>query len=143
MRGNVINLAVGLVIGAAFGKIVTSLVEDVIMPPIGWLIGGVDFSSIALTLREATVTAPAVAVGIGTFINTLIQFTIVAFAIFMVVKMINRTGNPQGGDRAMVRSVRYQTNSLDRRAGAGGDPAAVRAQCHRLGWASPPSLYEM
>jgi len=90
MRGNVIDLAVGVVIGAAFGKIVTSLVEDVIMPPIGWLIGGVDFSSIALTLREATVTAPAVTVGIGTFINTLIQFTIVAFAIFMVVKMINR-----------------------------------------------------
>lgn len=95
MRGNVIDLAVGVVIGAAFGKIVTSLVDKVIMPPIGLAIGGVDFSKWAWTLKEATLDAagkevPAVAIGIGDFLNTVIQFLIVAFAIFMVVKAINR-----------------------------------------------------
>ncbi len=95
MRGNVIDLAVGVVIGAAFGKIVTSLVNDVIMPPIGFLIGNVDFSQLAVTLKEATVDAagkevPAVVVAYGNFINTIIQFVIVAFAIFTVVRIINR-----------------------------------------------------
>ena len=95
MRGNVIDLAVGVVIGGAFGKIVTSLVENIIMPPIGLLLGGVDFSDIGWTLREATVNAageevPAVVVGVGSFINTIIQFIIIAFAIFMVIKAINR-----------------------------------------------------
>ncbi|NLA68781.1 MAG: large-conductance mechanosensitive channel protein MscL [Gammaproteobacteria bacterium] len=95
MRGNVVDLAVGVVIGAAFGKIVTVLVDSVIMPPIGLLIGGVDFSDLVITLRQATVDAageavPAVTIGIGEFINALIQFVIVAFAIFMVVKAINR-----------------------------------------------------
>lgn len=95
MRGNVIDLAVGVVIGAAFGKIVTSLVEKVIMPPIGWLIGNVDFSDLAWTLSPAKVAAdgteiPAVVIGYGDFINTVIQFLIVAFAIFMLVKAVNR-----------------------------------------------------
>ncbi|SEK55907.1 large conductance mechanosensitive channel [Pseudoxanthomonas sp. GM95] len=95
MRGNVIDLAVGVVIGAAFGKIVTSLVNDIIMPPIGLLIGGVDFSALVLTLRDAAVDAagkeiPAVTINYGTFINIVIQFVIVAFAIFMVVRTINR-----------------------------------------------------
>ena len=95
MRGNVIDLAVGVVIGAAFGKIVTALVDNVIMPPIGLLIGGVDFSDLAITLKEASVDAagevvPAVTIGYGAAINALIQFIIVAFAIFMVVKAINR-----------------------------------------------------
>jgi large conductance mechanosensitive channel len=95
MRGNVVDLAVGVVIGAAFGKIVTSLVNDVIMPPIGFLIGNVDFSQLGITLKEATVDAagkevPAVVVAYGNFINTIIQFVIVAFAIFMVVRLINR-----------------------------------------------------
>lgn len=95
MRGNVIDLAVGVVIGAAFGKIVTALVEGVIMPPIGWLIGGVDFSAIKIPIAAATIDPsgaiirPEVAIAIGTFINTLIQFTIIAFAIFLVVKAIN------------------------------------------------------
>ena len=84
MRGNVIDLAVGVVIGAAFGKIVDSLVKDVIMPPIGFLIGQVDFSEIKLRLNED------VTINIGLFINTLIQFVIVAFAIFLVVRVINR-----------------------------------------------------
>ncbi|MBJ6983494.1 large-conductance mechanosensitive channel protein MscL [Luteimonas sp. MC1750] len=95
MRGNVIDLAVGVVIGAAFGKIVTALVDNVIMPPIGLLIGGVDFSDLAITLKAASVDAageavPAVQIGYGAFLNALIQFIIVAFAIFMVVKAINR-----------------------------------------------------
>ena len=95
MRGNVVDLAVGVVIGAAFGKIVTALVDNVIMPPIGLLIGGVDFSDLAITLKEASVNAageavPAVTIAYGEFINAIIQFIIVAFAIFLVVKAINR-----------------------------------------------------
>ncbi|MCW0411095.1 large-conductance mechanosensitive channel protein MscL [Xanthomonas sacchari] len=95
MRGNVLDLAVGVVLGAAFGKIVTALVEKIIMPPIGLLVGGVDFSRWAWTLKAATVDAagkpvPAVVIGIGDFLNTIIQFVIVAFAIFMLVKAINR-----------------------------------------------------
>jgi large conductance mechanosensitive channel len=100
MRGNVVDLAVGVVIGAAFGKIVTVLVDKIIMPPIGLLIGGVDFSKWAVTLKAATVDAagkevPAVALGVGEFLNTLIQFIIIAFAIFLVVKAINRMGKPK------------------------------------------------
>lgn len=94
-RGNVVDLAVGVVIGAAFGKIVTTLVDKIIMPPIGLLVGGVDFSKWAWTLKEATVDAagkeiPAVVIGIGEFLNTVIQFVIVAFAIFLLVKAVNR-----------------------------------------------------
>ncbi len=96
MRGNVIDLAVGVVIGAAFGKIVTALVEKVIMPPIGLLIGKVDFSELKWTLAEAQLAAdgselvPAVVIGYGEFINTVIQFLIVAFAIFMLIKALNK-----------------------------------------------------
>ena len=95
MRGNVIDLAVGVVIGAAFGKIVTALVDKVIMPPIGLLIGGVDFSKLSIVLKEATVDAagqevPAFVLAYGEFFNALIQFIIIAFAIFLVVKAINR-----------------------------------------------------
>jgi large conductance mechanosensitive channel len=95
MRGSVVDLAVGVVIGAAFGKIVTSLVNDIIMPPIGRLTGGVDFADLKWVLKPADNTNPAhkiaeVAVQYGAFINTLIQFVIIAFAIFMVVKAINR-----------------------------------------------------
>lgn len=100
MRGNVIDLAVGVVIGAAFGKIVTSLVNDIIMPPIGMLTGGVDFADLKWVLKAADNTDPAhkiaeVAIQYGVFINTLIQFIIVAFAIFMVVKAINRMSRKQ------------------------------------------------
>ena len=95
MRGNVIDLAVGVVIGASFGKIVSALVDKVIMPPLGWLIGGVDFSKMAIVLEEASVDAagkevPAVVLAYGELINALVQFVIVAFAIFLVVKAINR-----------------------------------------------------
>lgn len=98
MRGNVIDLAVGVIIGAAFGKIVTSLVNDLVMPPLGLLIGGLDFSDLFITLKgpsglmsvaEAQ-KAGAVTLNYGLFINTVVQFGIVAFAIFVVIKQINR-----------------------------------------------------
>jgi large conductance mechanosensitive channel len=91
MRGNVIDLAVGVVIGAAFGKIVTSLVDQIIMPPIGMLIGGVDFSGYKWVMKAAGPDGKGeVALQYGAFFNTLIQFAIIAFAIFLVVKLVNR-----------------------------------------------------
>ena len=90
MRGNVVDMAVGIIIGAAFGKIVNSLVNDVIMPPIGLLLGNVDFSNLALTLREKTAAAEAITINYGVFINTVLDFVIVAFAIFMLIKQMNR-----------------------------------------------------
>ena len=100
MRGNVVDMAVGLIIGAAFGAIVTSLVNDVIMPPIGMVLGGADFSKLYVLLKEGTPTGPyatlaaakaakAVTINIGLFVNTVISFVIVAFAVFMVVKSVN------------------------------------------------------
>lgn len=89
VKGNVVDMAVGIIVGAAFGKIVSSFVGDVIMPPIGMLLGGVDFSDLAITLKEAVGEAPAVVLSYGKFIQTLIDFTIIAFAIFMAVKAIN------------------------------------------------------
>ena len=90
VKGNVVDMAVGIIIGAAFGKIVTSFVGDVIMPPVGLLIGGVDFTDLAITLKAAEGTAPAVVLSYGKFIQTVLDFVIVAFAIFMGVKAINR-----------------------------------------------------
>ncbi|WP_407312470.1 large-conductance mechanosensitive channel protein MscL [Pseudomonas sp. nanlin1] len=90
VKGNVVDMAVGIIIGAAFGKIVSSFVGDVVMPPLGLLIGGVDFSDLAITLKAAQGDAPAVLLAYGKFIQTVIDFVIVAFAIFMGVKVINR-----------------------------------------------------
>jgi large conductance mechanosensitive channel len=90
MRGNVIDLAVGVVIGGAFGKIVSSLVADVIMPVIGVLIGGVDFSKLAITLVAAEGDKPAVLLGYGKFVQATFDFLIIAFAIFLFIKLINR-----------------------------------------------------
>ena len=89
VKGNVVDMAVGVIIGGAFGKIVSSFVSDVVMPPIGVLVGGVDFSKLAVTLQEATVTAPVVVISYGKFIQTLVDFTIVAAVIFLVIKGIN------------------------------------------------------
>ena len=89
MRGSVVDLAVGVIIGAAFGKIVSSLVNDVLMPPIGLLLGGVDFSNLAVTLRGAADGSTGVMLRYGVFINTVIDFLIVAFVIFLVVKLMN------------------------------------------------------
>ena len=89
MRGNVVDMAVGIVIGGAFGKIVSSFVNDVLMPPIGILMGGVDFGDLAVTLQEASGDVAAVTLNYGSFIQTVIDFLIIAFAIFMVVKAMN------------------------------------------------------
>ena len=90
MRGNVIDLAVAVVIGAAFGRIVTSFVNDVLMPPIGLMLGGVDFTEFMITLKDATEEAAAVTINYGAFIQQIVDFTIVAFAIFMVIKGFER-----------------------------------------------------
>ena len=107
MRGNVVDMAVGIVIGGAFGTIVKSLVSDMIMPPIGLVLGGVDFSDLFLTLKEgATVAGPyaslaaaqqagAVTISYGLFINSLISFTIVAFAMFLLIKGVNKIQGPK------------------------------------------------
>ncbi len=101
MRGNVVDMAVGIIIGAAFGTIVKSLVDDVIMPPIGLLLGNVDFSNLFAVVREGSVAAPyatlaaareagAVTINYGVFINTIISFLIVAFCVFLIIRNINR-----------------------------------------------------
>jgi large conductance mechanosensitive channel len=106
MRGNVLDMAVGIIIGAAFGTIVTSLVNDVIMPPIGLLLGNVDFSNIFAVLKEGKTAGPyatiaaakaagAVTLNVGVFINTIINFLIVAFAIFLLIRSVNRLKKQQ------------------------------------------------
>ncbi len=97
MRGNVMDMAIGIILGAAFGKIVTSCVQDVLMPPIGMLLGGVDFSNLYLTLSEGSFAsleeakaAGAATLNYGVFVNTVLDFLIVAFAIFIVVRQMNR-----------------------------------------------------
>ncbi len=90
MRGNVVDMAVGIIIGGAFGKIISSLVSDVVMPPIGLLLGKADFSAFSLILQNAQENVPAVVVKYGAFINTVIDFIIVAFVIFLVIKQMNR-----------------------------------------------------
>jgi large conductance mechanosensitive channel len=90
MKGNVVDLAVGIVVGGAFGKIVTSFVNDIIMPPVGLLLGGADFKDLMIVLKPAAGETAAVAIRYGAFLNVLLDFIIVAFAIFMVVKAMNR-----------------------------------------------------
>jgi large conductance mechanosensitive channel len=89
MRGNVVDMAVGIIVGGAFGKIVSSFVADVIMPPIGLLLGGVDFSDLAITLKKSVGEAAAVTLNYGKFIQTVIDFLIIAFAIFLAIKAMN------------------------------------------------------
>jgi large conductance mechanosensitive channel len=95
MRGNVVDMAVGIIIGGAFGKIVSSFVADVVMPPLGMLIGGVDFTDLKLTMKDAIldttggIVTPAVSINYGTFIQTTLDFIIIAFAIFMMIKAMN------------------------------------------------------
>ncbi len=91
MRGNVVDLAVAVVIGAAFGRIITSFVNDVLMPPIGILLGGVDITEFVITLKEATGEAAAVTINYGVFLQHMVDFIIVAFAIFMVIRLIEKT----------------------------------------------------
>jgi len=89
MKGNVVDMAVGIIIGAAFGKIVSSLVNDVLMPPLGLLVGGVDFSNLGVTLRQAAEGNAAVVLKYGVFINSIVDFVIVAVAIFLLVRGMN------------------------------------------------------
>jgi large conductance mechanosensitive channel len=91
MKGNMIDMAVGIIIGAAFGKIVSSIVSDILMPPIGLLLGGVNFTDLKLVMKTATETAPAVTWNYGNFIQVLIDFLIIAFSVFLLVKAINST----------------------------------------------------
>ena len=93
MRGNVIDMAVGVVIGGAFGKIVSSLVGDIIMPVVGAITGGVNFTDLKLTLKEAAEGAPAVTINYGSFIQTMVDFLIIAFCIFCVIKALNTLKN--------------------------------------------------
>lgn len=89
VKGNVVDMAVGIIIGVAFGKIVSSFVGDVVMPPIGALLGGVDFSSLAITVKEAVDDKPAVLISYGKFIQTVFDFIIIALVVFMAIKGIN------------------------------------------------------
>jgi len=89
IKGNVVDMAVGIIVGAAFGKIISSFVEDVIMPPIGVMMGGVNFADLAVTIQEAAGDIPAVVIKYGAFIQTIVDFVIIAIAIFMAVKAMN------------------------------------------------------
>ncbi len=95
MKGNVTDMAVGIVIGAAFGKIVSSVVTDIIMPPLGLLIGGVNFTDLKIVMKAATETGPAVTLNYGNFFQVIFDFVIVAFAIFMVIKAMNAAKRKQ------------------------------------------------
>jgi large conductance mechanosensitive channel len=90
VKGNVMDMAIGIIIGGAFGKIVSSLVADIVMPPIGLLLGGVDFSNLSIVLKSATEGVEAVAVNYGVFINSVLDFIIISFSIFIVIKQLNR-----------------------------------------------------
>lgn len=95
VRGNAIDMAVGVIIGGAMGKMVTSLVGDVLMPPIGLILGGVNFSDLSYIIKEAVGETPAVVISYGKFIQTIVDFTIISFAIFMVVKFLNKLKRQQ------------------------------------------------
>jgi len=103
VKGNAVDMAVGVIIGGAFGKIVSSIVDDIIMPPIGWLIGGVDFSELKITLPKAVIEgvelAPAT-INYGSFIQTLIDFIIIAFCVFLLVKGINKLAKKKAEEPA-------------------------------------------
>jgi large conductance mechanosensitive channel len=90
VKGNALDMAVGIILGAAFNKIVNSLVNDILMPPLGILIGGVDFKNLQVVLKDATADMPAVVIRYGQFVNTVIEFLIVALSVFVVVKVMNR-----------------------------------------------------
>lgn len=129
MKGNVIDMAVGIIIGAAFGKIIDSLVKDIIMPPLGWLMGKVDFTNLYLTLPnydgeiikypslEAAQSAGAVTINYGIFINTMISFIIVAFAVFILVKAINKLRAQEVKEETVTtKTCLYCFSNIDIRA---------------------------
>ena len=113
MRGNVLDMAVGIIIGAAFGKMVSSLVSDILMPPLGFLLGKVDFSSLFLVLHEKTADSAKVAIHYGLFINSMIDFIIIGFAIFMVVKQVNRFNKaPESPVAPATKECQYCSSAI-------------------------------
>lgn len=123
MRGNVLDMAVGIIIGAAFGKIVTSLVNDVLMPPIGLILGKVDFSSLFLNISgtsyptlAAAKAAGAATINYGTFINNVIDFLIVAFVIFLLVRQVNRWNKPAPAPASPTKDCPYCASSIPLKA---------------------------
>ena len=128
-KGNMVDMAVGIIIGAAFGKIISSLVADILMPPIGLLIGGVDFKSLKLTLQQAVGDAAAVTLNYGIFIQAIVDFLIVAFAIFLLVKGVNAMRKKQeeapaappapSAQEVLLREIRDLLSSRSQGAGLG------------------------
>ena len=116
VKGNAVDMAVGIIIGAAFGKIVSSLVSDVLMPPLGMLLGRMDFSSLAITLCEKTADAAAVTVKYGVFINTVVDFVIVAFVVFLMVRQINRLKRQPPPADPTTRECPYCLNPIPLKA---------------------------
>jgi large conductance mechanosensitive channel len=112
LRGNVVDMAVGIIVGAAFGTIVQSLVKDVIMPPIGLLLGKVDFANLYLVLEPATAKAPAVTLRYGLFINHIVSFVIVAFCTFLLVKQINRLRRPAPAAAPTTKECPYCLSTI-------------------------------
>jgi len=116
LRGNVVDMAVGIIIGAAFGRIVTSLVNDVVMPPIGLLLADVDFSQLSVVLREKTAETEAVTINYGAFINTVLHFVIVAFVIFLVVRQVNRMRRDETAKPETTKGCPYCMSLIDLKA---------------------------
>ncbi len=127
MRGNVVDMAVGIIIGGAFGTIVKSLVSDVIMPPIGLLLGGVDFSDLFITLKDGSSAGPyatiasaqeagAVTIGYGLFINSVISFLIVAFAVFLLIKSINKLQKQEAAAEPTTKECGFCCSSIPLKA---------------------------
>jgi large conductance mechanosensitive channel len=112
MKGNVVDMAVGIIIGAAFGKIVSSMVSDIIMPPLGLLIGGVNFTDLKLILKAATETNPAVTWNYGNFIQVCFDFLIVAFSVFMVIKAINTAKKKEEANPSTPAPPTYEESLL-------------------------------
>ncbi len=113
LKTNALALAIGVIIGAALGTVVTSLVNDIIMPPVGLLLGGVDFSSLAITLKEASGDAPAVAIRWGAFINTLLAFVVIAFVVWRISKMFIREEAVASEPEMKTCPYCRQLNALD------------------------------
>lgn len=123
MRGNVVDLAIGFIIGAAFGKIITSLVSDILMPPIGLILGKVDFSSLFLNISgksygslAAAKAAGAATINYGLFLNTIIDFLIVAFVIFLLIRQINRWNKPAPAPEATTKDCPYCFSAISIKA---------------------------
>ena len=133
VKGNVVDMAVGIIIGAAFGKIVSSLVSDVVTPPLGYVIGGVDFTKLAVTMPALREGAEAVTLRYGVFLQALFDFIIVAFAIFMIVKLINRVRRKEEAKPAAAGRSAAAGSAAGRDPGSVEEQIATRAPRMRCG----------